>query len=304
MNATGENMNLPAGEPRAGHRPARDTLDDEVLALIRPAAPDGGAELRPDTPLFSSGLLDSLALEEIHAAIEERWAPIPPTELTRANLDTPAAIAAMVTRITREETSMTVMRQLVSEAGRLVDDLVMDDIERAAGLLFESWRTGGTILSCGNGGSASTASHFAADLAKLTIVPGLPRIRTLCLNDNASAFSAWTNDEGFATVYEEQARPWLDSASVLVLFSVHGGARGGEVSANLPAVARLAKERGAAVIAVTGFDGGAAGDLADAHINIPHHTEPVATPLVESLHVLVHHALCVGVRSLILEKAA
>jgi D-sedoheptulose 7-phosphate isomerase len=277
---------------------------DEVLALLRTLAPSGTAvELTAETTLFSSGLLDSLALEELHVAIEERWAPIPPTELARANFDTPAAIAATVARITREETPVSVVRQLLSDSGRLTADLVPDGIERGAQLLFDTWHAGGTTLSCGNGGSASTASHFAADLAKLTIVPGQRRMRTLCLNDNASAVSAWTNDEGFPVVYQEQAEPWLEPTAALVAFSVHGGSRGGEVSANLPAVARLAKERGAAVIAVTGFDGGALGDLADVHINIPHATEPVATPLIESLHVLVHHALCVGARALILEKA-
>ncbi|MCP3801918.1 SIS domain-containing protein [Allokutzneria sp. A3M-2-11 16] len=196
------------------------------------------------------------------------------------------------------------MKRLVSEAARLTDELPLDQIERATELLFRSWQSGGVVLSCGNGGSASTASHFAADLAKLTIIPGHKRIRTLCLNDNASAFSAWTNDEGFHTVYEEQARPWLDENATLIAFSVHGGSRDQAVSANLPAVARLAQEHGASVIAVTGFDGGATGDIADVHINIPHASEPVATPLVESLHVLVHHALCVGVRSLIEEKSA
>ncbi|MCP3801919.1 phosphopantetheine-binding protein [Allokutzneria sp. A3M-2-11 16] len=74
---------------------------DEILALLREVVRDDEAvEFTENTTLFSSGLLDSMALEEIHAAIEERWAPIPPGELTRANFDSPLAIAAMVARIT------------------------------------------------------------------------------------------------------------------------------------------------------------------------------------------------------------
>ncbi|HLL32518.1 SIS domain-containing protein [Streptomyces sp.] len=201
---------------------------------------------------------------------------------------------------------MNSVKDLLVAASDHTSALQSGDIERAAQLVFRTWQHGGTVISCGNGGSASTASHFAADLAKLTIVPGRPRLRTLCLNDNASAFSAWTNDEGFDTVYTEQAEPWLDDKATLITFSVHGGSRptdASAVSSNLGKVARLAKDRGSSVIAVTGFDGGAAGDIADAHINVPHHTEPVATPLIESLHVLVHHALCVGVRQLIQEDA-
>lgn len=201
---------------------------------------------------------------------------------------------------------MNSIKDLLADAVERTTALNSGDIERAAQLVFRTWQEGGTVISCGNGGSASTASHFAADLAKLTIVPGRPRLRTLCLNDNASAFSAWSNDEGFDTVYAEQGEPWLDEKATLISFSVHGGSRATDastVSSNLGKVSELAKSRGTRVIAVTGFDGGAAGDIADAHINVPYFTEPVATPLIESLHVLIHHALCVGVRQLIQEDS-
>ncbi|OZD03373.1 hypothetical protein CH275_16475 [Rhodococcus sp. 06-235-1A] len=172
-------------------------------------------------------------------------------------------------------------------------------ISDAANLIYRTHTQGGVTISCGNGGSASTASHFVADLAKLTIVPGRPRAKTICFNDNVSALTAWTNDADFASVYAEQAEPWISSDSSVVLFSVHGGSRDASVSANLPRIAEMARDRGAALIAVTGFDGGRLADLADVHINVPEYDEPLATPLIESLHVLVHHAVCVAVRELI-----
>ncbi len=76
----------------------RETLAS-VLELLRPLLPDGAPELAPDTALFSSRILDSLALEEIQAAVESRWAPVPPEEVALANFDTPEAIAATVARI-------------------------------------------------------------------------------------------------------------------------------------------------------------------------------------------------------------
>lgn len=185
---------------------------------------------------------------------------------------------------------------LLSRAPGMIAELDASALEAAADLLFERSRAGGVILACGNGGSASTASHFCADIAKLTIVAGLPRIRSVCLNDNVSSLTAWTNDAGFPVAYAEQARPWLTPEAAIVAFSVHGGARDGSVSSNVAEVCRLARDGGAAVVGVTGFDGGRVADLATVHVNVPMFDEPAATPLIESIHVLIHHALCLGVR--------
>jgi D-sedoheptulose 7-phosphate isomerase len=129
-------------------------------------------------------------------------------------------------------------------------------------------------------------------------------VRALCLNDNASATTAWANDAGFASTFIGQAEAWLDERSVLVAFSVHGGARDRSVSSNVADACQLARQRGAAVIGVTGFDGGRLGYDATVHINVPFGDEPVATPLIESIHVLIHHALCVGLRERITRTPA
>lgn len=67
------------------------------------------------------------------------------------------------------------------------------------------------------------------------------------------------------------------------------------MSSNLVDACRLARSAGASVVAVTGFDGGM-GEAANVHINVPFDQEPAATPVVESIHVLVHHALCMALR--------
>ena len=193
---------------------------------------------------------------------------------------------------------------LLRAAAGLVGDLRGDEIEAAADVLFASWEAGGVVLSCGNGGSASTASHFAADLGKLTIVGDATRFKTVCLDDNASGVTAWSNDAGFASVYAEQAAAWLDPTATVVAFSVHGGALDGSVSSNLSRVCEAAIRCGSSVIAVTGFDGGFLGRNSTVHVNVPTPQEPLATPLVESLHVLVQHALCLSVRCRILEREA
>jgi D-sedoheptulose 7-phosphate isomerase len=190
--------------------------------------------------------------------------------------------------------------RLITTAAEMAGRVDPALLATAAGTLFDTWRASGVVLACGNGGSASTASHFAADVAKLTIVPGADRVRAVCLSDNGSAVTAWANDAGFTSIYAEQATAWLQPDSALVAFSVHGGARDQSVSANVGQACRIAREAGAAVIGITGFDGGIVGDLATVHINVPAYEEPIATPLIESVHVLIHHALCLALRERIL----
>jgi D-sedoheptulose 7-phosphate isomerase len=182
--------------------------------------------------------------------------------------------------------------------------LPRQDIYRAVDILFEAWRTGNAVYTMGNGGSASTASHFACDLAKCTIVSGKKRLRATAVVDNVPLVSAWTNDSGFGSIFAQQLQPWLEEGDVVIELSVHGGSGDGDAgpwSQNLVQVARLAKERGAKVIGFSGFGGGALKEMADVCLVIPVDEEPLGTPLVESYHVALHHLICVALRLRIAE---
>jgi D-sedoheptulose 7-phosphate isomerase len=184
----------------------------------------------------------------------------------------------------------------LAEIGRTLDRAA---VARATALLFDAWRRRATVYAIGNGGSASTASHFVCDLAKVTVVAGQPRFRAIGMVDNLPLNSAWTNDSGFGSVFAEQLEPWLTPGDVLVAFSVHGGSGSGEAgpwSQNLVRAVNLARERDARVIGFSGFDGGALARLADVCVTIPASTEPLGTALVESYHVVLHHLVCLAVR--------
>lgn len=75
----------------------------------------------------------------------------------------------------------------------------------------------------GCGGSASTATHFAADLAKTTMVDDNPGFKAISLVDNIPLVSAWVNDKGWGSIFAGQLGPWLTRNDVVVGFSVHGG---------------------------------------------------------------------------------
>ena len=167
--------------------------------------------------------------------------------------------------------------------------------EKVVETLLDCYKRGGTVFTMGCGGSASTATHFAADLAKTTMIDNKLGFRSMALVDNVPLVSAWTNDKGWGTVFEGQLRAWLTKNDVLVGFSVHGGnQRGDEAgpwSQNLVAAMKLAKERGAKIIGFSGFDGGAMKEMSDVCFVIPTQSDVNGTPLVEAMHVVLHHSI-------------
>ena len=181
--------------------------------------------------------------------------------------------------------------QYLGQMSTVLKQLPREDIDAAIELLFDTWKSGGTIFIAGNGGSSSTASHFACDLAKWTISAGKPRFKVLALTDNIPLFSALMNDEGSASVYAQQLEPFVASGDVLILISVHGGSGAGNAgswSQNLLRALQVARDKGARVLGLSGFDGGALGEMADVCITVP----VDSTPQVESFHLALEHLLC------------
>src|SRR5262245_49788393 len=171
-----------------------------------------------------------------------------------------------------------------------------DDLARVIEVLFEAWRGDRTIYTCGNGGSAANASHLACDIAKFTWVDGKRRFKCMSLCDNAALISALTNDVGFNRIFLEQLDGRLVPGDVLICLSVHGGSgadRAGPWSQNLVAAADFAKKKGAKVVALVGYDGGALRTMADASVIVPSSAEGhTSTPHVEGFHEVYHHLLC------------
>jgi len=165
-----------------------------------------------------------------------------------------------------------------------------DEYSEVIKILLDCRERGGTVFTMGCGGSASTATHFAADLAK-TAEGGF---KTMSLVDNIPLVSAYTNDEGWGSVFSGQLDAWITDKDVLVGFSVHGGSgegNAGKWSQNMVAAMSLAKERGAKIIGFSGFGGGAMKKMADVCLVVPTMSEVYGTPVVEAMHVVLHHGL-------------
>ncbi len=175
---------------------------------------------------------------------------------------------------------------------KVIDRMSVEDIDRVIEILFSAWKDDRTVFIMGNGGSASTAAHFACDLSKCTIVGGKKRFRVICLNDNIPLMSALVNDEGFDNLFSEQLKNLMRPGDVLIGISVHGGSgkdKAGLWSQNLLKAMKLTREvYDGTTIGFSGFDGGVMKELADACIVVPFDS----TPQVESFHLALEHLIC------------
>src|SRR6202451_3749767 len=168
--------------------------------------------------------------------------------------------------------------------GRLqetVDALPRDRMNPLGKTLFRAYRNNKQVFILGNGGSSSTASHMAADLAKNTIAPNMKRFRIFSLNDNAAIMTALANDLGYDNVFLEQLTNLVQAGDVVIAVSASGN------SANVLKAMRYARSRSAEVVGLLGFDGGAAAALSDIPVIVPSDHYGV----VEDAHLILNHIL-------------
>lgn len=179
----------------------------------------------------------------------------------------------------------------LAEMKQVTETIPVEDIDRAIELLFGAWQRGNQVFACGNGGSASTATHFTADLAKTVNVENKKRFKAYCLNDNIPLMSALINDDGFDNLYFEQLKGRFQKGDVLIAISVHGGAGKDKAnlwSQNLIKAIQYAREMGGQTFGLSGFDGGPMKKMADVCIVVPANS----TPQVESFHLALEHLIC------------
>jgi D-sedoheptulose 7-phosphate isomerase len=174
-------------------------------------------------------------------------------------------------------------------------------IDKAIEILYDAWKSDNQVFIAGNGGSASTSTHFACDLNKWVSDEADRKFRALSLVDNIPLVSALTNDNGWGDVYYEQLRNFLREGDVLVAISVHGGSgsdKAGPWSQNLLKAVKYAKDNGAKVVGLAGFDGGVLRTASDACVVVP----AESTPQVEGMHLVLTHLMAEQLRSKISSK--
>jgi len=174
---------------------------------------------------------------------------------------------------------------------KIISQISKDDINKAIDLLNEARSNHKKIFIIGNGGSASSATHFACDLNKYTSVKNEKRFRAISLEDNVPLLTALVNDEGWDSVYSYQLENLMDEGDYLIAISVHGGSGKDNASLwsqNLLRAVKHVHQMNGKVLGLVGFDGGVLKDVADVCITVPINS----TPQVEGFHLVLTHMMC------------
>lgn len=162
----------------------------------------------------------------------------------------------------------------------LQDDANIEAIQKATVLLADSFKAGGKVLSCGNGGSHCDAMHFAEELTGRYREnrPGYPAIAI----SDVSHISCVSNDFGYEYVFSRYVEAVGKEGDVLLGISTSGN------SGNIIKAISAAREKGMKVITLTGKDGGKMAGSADIEIRVPHFGY---ADRIQEIHIKVIHIL-------------
>lgn len=172
-----------------------------------------------------------------------------------------------------------------------------EDIEKALALMLETYKNGGKILVCGNGGSASDSDHIVGELMKGFLLPrkvtderispelrenlqgGLPAIS---LSSQNAIMTAFINDVNPDMMFAQQVYGYAKSEDLVIGISTSGN------SCNVVNAVKVARDMGVKTIALTGANGGEISKICDVTIKAPE-TE---TYKIQEYHLPIYHYLC------------
>lgn len=157
----------------------------------------------------------------------------------------------------------------------------LDPVAFQAGidLIRAKFDTGKKIITCGNGGSASTASHYITDWNKMVNLATGRKFRGFSLCDNIGAITAFGNDLSYDEIFAGQLKSILDEGDLVIAISGSGN------SPNVLKAVEYANANGADTLAVVGYDGGRLLPLAKQHILVP----SFDMQMCEDIHLMFGH---------------
>ncbi len=167
------------------------------------------------------------------------------------------------------------------ESLRRWESLDLTNIAKLAEKIVKVEKERREIFVMGNGGSASTASHWATDLSKTAYVSRRPMIRCRSLSENIAYLTAIGNDISFDDCFSRQLENILNPGDLVILISGSGNSK------NLIKACQLAKEKKAQTVGILGFDGGRLKTMVDLAITVPSSQYGV----IEDMHMAIGHIL-------------
>lgn len=176
---------------------------------------------------------------------------------------------------------MSFVESYKSELLKTIDGIDLGRVEQAIDWFKETRESGGTIFVCGNGGSASTASHMVCDIVKGASFNRPSRFRMMALTDSLPTITAYSNDVSYEVVFVEPLKNFAKPGDLVMAISGSGN------SPNVLRAVEYANAAGCRTVALTGRDGGRLGPMAQLNIQVavPHMGR------IEDGHMIVCHMI-------------
>ena len=162
-----------------------------------------------------------------------------------------------------------------------INRLNIKDISKAISAILQAYERDATIYIFGNGGSASTASHYAADFNKGISEYREKKFRFVCLSDNIPMLTAIANDISYDDIFRYPLVNYLKPTDLVIGISGSGNSK------NVIRAVEYAKEIGAVVVGITGYNGGELKKIADYHMDANIDDMQIS----EDIHMIFDHMM-------------
>lgn len=187
---------------------------------------------------------------------------------------------------------MKFVKNYFEELKKTIDKVSVKDIKKVTDILYDCYEKDKQIFIIGNGGSASTASHFACDLGKGTIKNVYDekekRLRVISLTDNMPIITAIGNDLGYENIFSQQLRNLVNPKDVVVAITGSGN------SENILKGIYTASKLEAISVGFTGFDGGKLKKMVDYNIHVPSDNYGI----IEDIHMALTHNISAYIKKI------
>ena len=182
----------------------------------------------------------------------------------------------------------------MAELNAALRDLDQAVVEQMAWAIVDAHAAGRTVFICGNGGSSAVATHWAADLSKLTALPGQQRLRVMSLTDSAATITAAANDFDYSEIFADQLRTFMTAGDVVIGISTSGR------SPNVLRAMEYANLHGATSIGITGQGGAPLKALASLTVVVASNS----VQRIEDVAGVAAHLACLHARAKIADLAS
>ena len=167
----------------------------------------------------------------------------------------------------------------INEHQKILSKINKNQLQKIIDLIYEAHLKGRKIFTCGNGGSASTASHMITDWNKMTTMATQKKFYGFSLTDNVGLITAYANDTNYENVFKGQLESVMDKDDILIAVSGSGNSK------NLINAVNFANKIGGFTIGIVGYDGGELKKIAKENVLVPSFDMQIC----EDIHLIICH---------------